>query len=60
MGLSSVNGLKVTGRLLLLKGVQAADSPGDLSSSLYTLVEEECQADTAMMMMMLLKDADGC
>jgi hypothetical protein len=45
VGLSSlVNDLKVTGRLSLQNGDQAAtaaDSPCDLSSSLVTLVGEE-------------------
>jgi|LakMenE01Jun11ns_1017340.scaffolds.fasta_scaffold03600_1 hypothetical protein len=54
VGLVSVNGLKVIGRLSLEKGVQPAVSPGVLSFSLYTLIEEkECWADPAMMMMML-------
>ncbi len=41
MSLVSVNGLKIMGRLSLENGVQAAVSPGVLSSSLYTLVEDE-------------------
>jgi hypothetical protein len=56
VSLSSVNGLKVTGRLSLQNGDQAAaaaDSPCDLSSSLVTLVgEEEGKADPAMMIVL--------
>jgi len=56
VSLSLVNGLKVTGRLSLQNGDQAAtaaDSPCDLSSSLVTLVgEEECKADPTMMIVL--------
>ncbi len=48
------NGSKVTGRLSVEKGVQVAESPGDLSSSLETVVEEAYQADPAMLMVMVL------